>query len=146
MINFKAGEKIALVSVIDPGTVNSTPKHSTPVDMSKFHQVVFALALGDMAAETIDFLVQTCDSDGSNAATLKSATQLAAHASNNDNKQLLISVRAEELLESGKTHVRARAVTGNTTGGAACLMGFAVDARSEPASDNDLASVVQIVL
>jgi hypothetical protein len=146
MINFKAGEKLALVSVSDPGTLNSTPKHSTPVDMSKWHQVVFVLALGDMAAETIDFLVQTCDSDGSNPATLKSAVQLAAHASNNDNKQLLISVRAEELLDSGKTHVRARALTGNTTGGPACMLGFGVDARSEPASDNDLASVVQIVL
>ena len=75
--------------------------------------------LGNMAAETIDFKAYTCDSNGTNAVALKSATQLAAHASNNDNMQVIIGVRAPDLLASGKQHIKFGLVTGNTTGGPA---------------------------
>lgn len=145
-INTKAGEKIAVVGTIDPQTVANTELFTDVVDMSKFHQALFIALLGDMAAETIDFTLYYCDSDGNNAAELKDCTQLAAHAANNDNDQLVISLRAEELLAAGKRYVKAGLVTGGATGGPAAVVALGVDAHYEPASDSDLASVVEIQL
>jgi hypothetical protein len=147
MINTKAGEKLAVVGTIDPQTVANTELFTDVVDMRLFHQALGIALLGNMAAETIDFAAYTCDSDGNNAAELKDTTQLAAHASNNDNKQLVISVRTEELIASGKTHIKFGLVTGNTTGGPAAVVALGVDARSlDAAGPADLASVAEIQL
>ena len=143
-INMKAGEKLAVVGTIDPQTVVNTELFSDVVDMSKFHQALAVALLGNMAAETIDFKAYSCDSDGSNAAALRSATQLAAHASNNDNKQIVIGVRAEDLIASGKQYCKFGLVTGNSTGGPAAVLVLGVDARATPASDIDLSTVVEI--
>lgn len=85
------GEQLAVVSTIDPQTVNSTPKVGDYVDMSKYHSVAFFFTLGDMAAETIDASVlEATSAAGAGAQALKAATQLAAHATNNDLKQFVI--------------------------------------------------------
>ena len=105
-VNVGAGEKLALVGTIDPATVVNSEVFTDVVDMAKFHQVLATAFLGNMAAETIDFKAYTCDSNGSNATTLKSCTQLAAHASNNDNTQLSIQVRAEELGPLSKQYIK----------------------------------------
>jgi len=143
-VNAGAGEKLALVGTIDPQTVANTEKFTDVVDMSEFHQVLAIAMLGDMAAETIDFTAYICDSDGSNATELKAAAQLSAHASDNDNKQIAIQVRADELGPLGKRYVKFGLVTGNTTGGAASVAVIGVDGRYQPEADNDLSSVVQI--
>lgn len=145
-INVDGGEKFAVAATIDPQTVNSTPQVSDYIDMSLFHQATFIFALGDMASETIDARVQEAtDSSGTGAKALKSATQLAAHATNNDNKQIVITVRQEDLdRDNDFTHVAGRLVTGNTTGGPACCIGIGHDPVYGPASDDDLATVVEI--
>lgn len=143
-VNSGAGEKLALVGTVDPQTVANTEKFTDVVDMSKFHQVLAIALLGDMANETVDFKAYTCDSDGSNATSLKSCTQLAASASANDNKQLAIQVRADELGTLGKQYVKFGLVTGNTTGGPAAVAVIGLDGRFQPESDSDLASVAQI--
>jgi hypothetical protein len=143
--NVRATEKLALVGTIDPGTVANTELFTDVVDMSKFHQVMAIAMLGNMAAETIDFKAYTCDSNGTNAVALKSATQLAAHASNNDNMQVIIGVRAPDLLASGKQHIKFGLVTGNTTGGPAAVAVIAADIRQGLAADADLASVLQLL-
>lgn len=142
-INVAAGEKLAVVGTIDPATVANTEVFTDVVDMSKFHQVLGIALLGNMAAETIDFKAYSCDSNGSNSVALKSATQLAANASANDNAQVLISVRAEDLQASGKQHVRFGLVTGGATGGPAGVVVLGVDAKYQPASALHLASVLQ---
>jgi hypothetical protein len=127
------------------GTCSSTPLISSAISMINVEQVLCVFQTGDMAAETIDFKVQTVDSDGtSNAADLKAATQLAAHASNNDSKVVVIAVRTDELAASGKKHIRMYGVTGNTTGGTCCYTAVAVGARYSPGSDFDSSAVVQI--
>lgn len=145
-INIAAGEKLAVVGTIDPQTVANTQLYTDVVDMQKHHQALFVALLGNMAAETIDFTLYYCDSDGNNAVELKDCTQLAAHASNNDNKQLVISLRAEELLAASKRYVKAGLVTGAGTGGPAAVLALGVDSRSQPASGDDLSSVVEIQL
>lgn len=145
-INLDGGEKLGVVSTIDPVTITSTQVYGDGVDMSKYHQVTFIFSLGDMASETIDALVQsdTAAAHDDTPATLKSATQLAAHATNNDNKQIVITVRSEDL-PTGDRYVRPSMVTGGATGGPASCVGLAHDVRHGLASDSDLATVVEIV-
>lgn len=142
----KAAENLTVIGTIDPQTVVNTELFSDVVDMSKFGQVFGIALLGNIAAETIDFKCYRCDSDGSNAAALKSATQLAAHATNNDNTQVVISVRAEELesASAGARYVKFGLVTGGATGGPAAVLALGVDPRQGVAADLDLASVQEI--
>jgi hypothetical protein len=147
MINEMASEKIAVIGTIDPQDVVNSEVFTDVVDMSKFHQAMFICCLGDMASETIDFVVYNCDSDGNNASALKSATQLAANAANNDNKQIVIAVRDQELLTVAQTtrYLKAGLVTGGASGGPACVVALGVDAKHGPASDDDLSTVVEII-
>jgi hypothetical protein len=141
-----AGEALPVLGT-KIGTCSSTPLISGAIPVSGVDQVLCVFQTGDMAAETIDFKVQTVDSDGtSNAADLKAATQLAAHASNNDNKVVVINIRQDDLIASGKKHIRMYGVTGNTTGGTCCFTAVGVGAKYGPGSDNDSSAVLQIKL
>lgn len=106
------------------GTVSSTEMVSGTVDSSLYDEVEFVLALGNMAAETIDFRIEECTaSDGTGAQSLLAATQLAAHASNNDDKHIVLAVRTTKV-SSGYRYLRGRALTGGATGGAASIIGI----------------------
>lgn len=142
--NVAATEKLAIIGTIDPATVANSEVFTDVVDMAKFHQVVAYALLGNIAAETVDFKAYTCNSDGSGATQLKACTQLAAHATNNDNVQLGINVRAEELGPLSKQYVKFGLVTGGVTGGPAAVVVLGADGRFQPESDSDLASVVQL--
>lgn len=145
--NVSLADGLAVVGVIHPATVNSTPKVSGAVAAKTGFQYLAIFALGDMAAETIDMGIQSVDSDGtSNAANITGlqATQLAAHATNNDNKQIVIAFDGNDLIASGKQHFRARMVTGNTTGGPASCVIVAIP-RYGPADGVDLASVAEVI-
>lgn len=145
-VNIAAGEKLAILGRINPQTVANTEVFTDVVDLSRFHQALGIALLGNMAAETIDFKCYTCDSDGSNATVLKSATQLAASASAtaNDNAQAAINVRAEDLQATSKRYVKFGLVTGGATGGPAAAIAMGVDARFEMASADNLTSVKQV--
>lgn len=114
--------------------------------MSIWEETIFILLLGDMASETIDFKLQESATSGGTYTDIsgKTATQLAAHASNNDNKQIVINLKAPEL-SAGMRYVKARAITGGATGGPACVVALGMKPKFGPASDDDLADVVQIV-
>ena len=141
-----AGEAVpVLTSKI--GTCNSTPLISGAIAVAAMDQVLCIFQTGDMAAETIDFKVQTCDSDGtSNVADLKAATQLAAHATNNDNKVVVISIRQEDLIASGKKHIRMYGVTGGATGGTCAYTATGLAAKYGPGSGSQSAQVLQVKL
>lgn len=145
-LNQKIAESVALVARIDPQTVVNSEVFTDVIDFGAMQQVAAICALGNMAAETIDFRFYSCDSNGSNAAlvTGKAATQLAANASNNDNKQLVINVRDTDLLASGKQYGKFGLVTGNTAGGPAAVLVLGRP-RQGAGTDNDLSSVLQIV-
>ncbi|MGL4553465.1 MAG: hypothetical protein ACRC33_20045 [Gemmataceae bacterium] len=138
-------ESACPAAVLDPQTVNSTAKLTAAVDMAKFPQVSFVFLLGDMASETIDCGVYESDGSAGTYAALtgKQATQLSAHASNNDNKQIVITVRSEEL-SAGKRYLKGRMVTGGATGGMACIVALAAP-RTGPATDDKAGGVVQVV-
>ena len=145
-VNIAAGEKLAILGRINPQTVANTELFTDVVDLSRLHQAIGIALLGNMAAETIDFKCYSCDSDGSNTTALKSATQLPSSATVNDNTQVAISVRAEDLQASSKRYIKFGLVTGGATGGPAAAIALWVDARLEMASADNLASVKQVKL
>lgn len=122
-------ESYPLLAIIAAGTISSSPATSSWVDAAHYSELVAELVLGNMASETIDFKIeQATDASGSGAKDLVAATQLAAHASNNDSKVLQISALTTALdSANGFRYVRIRAVTGGATGGpaAATLRGCA---------------------
>jgi len=134
-------EGMKLVGVRSPAALINVASFSGAVDMSKYRRVVAVLALGDMAAETIDFRLEsdTTDQFNNDVQPVVTATQLAAHATNNDNKQIALECNATNL-KPGHRYLRARSVTGNTVGGPAAILLF-----GEPRFSNEphLASVVQ---
>lgn len=144
----KPAEKCALVGRVNPQTVANTEKFTDVLDMSKWGQALGIALLGDMAAEAIDFKCYTCASDGSGAVQLKAATQLAAHASNNDNKQIVMNVRVDEVITAStqtKQYVKFGLVTGGATGGPACVVALGLKPRFGPGTDDDVSSVVEVV-
>lgn len=138
-------ETFILVGTIDPQTVSNTEVFTDVINMANYQKALFIFALGDMASETIQARVVTCDSAGNNAAAFKTATELAASATANDNDQILIEVDGNDLAEGGtnaEQYVKGGLVTGGATGGPASCMVFAMP-KNRPGSD--LASVVEIV-
>lgn len=141
-----AYERAAVIGTIDPQTVSDTEVFSDVIDMKKFHQVMGVFMLGNMAAETIVARCVTCDSAGNNAAALKTASTLTAHATNNDNDQIIISVRGEDLpgTSNADRYVKFGLVTGGSTGGPAAAVVLGMDPKHGPAEQHDLASVLEI--
>lgn len=140
-------DSLAVVGVINPQTVANTQKVSGAIAAKVGVQYLAIFSFGDMASEALDCGIQSVDSDGtSNAAdiTALQATQLAAHASNNDNKQIVIAFDGADLIASGKSHFRARMITGGATGGPGSCVVVAVP-RYLPAEGVDLSSVVQVI-
>lgn len=146
MQSSKLSENLAVVAKLASVTVVNVEVFTDVVDMGAMQQAMAILNIGNIAAETVDFKCYSCDSNGANAAAITglAATQLAAHATNNDDKQIVINVRDAHLLASGKQHVKFGVVTGGAAGGP---MGITVlgKPRQGLASANDLASVVEIV-
>jgi len=139
-------EGLAVAGIITPATTANSQRNTAAIDLSKWDQLLFIFQLGDMANEAIDFGVETCDSDGTSKAvdiTGKQATQLAASASANDGKQVVIGVKSTDLIANGKQYVRGTMVTGGPTGGPAACVVLGIP-RYGPASGVDLSSVVEI--
>lgn len=134
------------VLIAKAGTASSTPLVTSYVAVTNAPKIWLVAVLGDMAAETIDVaLYQATDTSGTSAKSLKAATQLAAHASNNDNKVIVIGVDAAELdLANGFVTVAGRCVTGGATGGAVGLVVLGSSLRYGPASLVDSSDVVEV--
>lgn len=139
-----AAEQAGILSVTT-GTASSTPLAGTAARMNRFNKALVIFLLGDMANETVDCIVETCDSNGANNVTLKSATQLAASASANDSKRIVIGVKGDDLIASGKEYIRGKITTGNTTGGTCTILVIGFEPKYGPAEGFDDSSVVQVV-
>jgi hypothetical protein len=135
-------ERAPVVGVVNPQTVANSEQKTAAIDMSLWHEVMGIALLGDMASETINFTCyEDSSSSGSFATTTKAATQRSASATANDNKQITISVRADEL-QTGNRYVKFGLVTGGATGGPAAVVVLGRP-RIGPGSDDKLSSVVE---
>mgnify|MGYP007080466549 CR=1 FL=1 len=109
----------------------------------KFAEALFIFQLGAVDS-TVDCLVResTNTSDGSGQTLSgKSATQLT---SSDDNKQVVINVKSEEL-STGYRYLRGRMTAGNGTTNLVSCVALGLVPRFGPASDDDLTDVAQVV-
>jgi len=101
-------------------TLGADTQATGAIALASYDQLLFVFSLGDIAAtSTVNGGVATCDSDGtSNVALIasKTITERAGHATDNDNKQIVIGVKSTDLIAAGKSYVRGQ-LTGTGTAG-----------------------------
>lgn len=117
---------------------SAAPLVTTYVDTRKTgHRFTLIAILGDMASETIDVAIfKASDSSGTGAASLKAATQLAASATANDNKAVIVEIEASEI-DLAKPFIAGRCVTGSTVGGVVGLVLLMSGQHHGPGSDDN---------
>ena len=140
-------ERIGIIATIDPQTISNTELFTDVVDMSKWHEVMAIVQWGNMASEALDFRAVSTASDGTGATAItgKAITQVAAHASNNDNTQHIINLKSQEIASGTVRYVKFGAVTGGATGGPANVIVLGLVPRHGPVTDNDLSTVTSII-
>ena len=158
MQNSLASEIAAVLATIDPDAYAHGAQNSDWLDLGLFDQVMAILMLGDVPTTTsVDFKLQQATTSGGAGVkdiTGKAITQILSGSPANSDKQTIINCRADELdIDNSFRFVRAVATFAdtnspadspvNTSDYSAVLVGLG--ARYEPASDHDLASVVEIV-
>ena len=157
--NALPSELAAIVATIDPDAYADGAQNSDYVDMADFESLMAVLLLGAVpdTGTTIDFKLQQATTSGGAGVkdiTGKAITQIASGSPAVGDKQAIINVRASELdLDNGFQFVRAVATGADSSSPAdsptvtvdygAVLLGFGP--RYGPASDNDLASVAEII-
>ncbi|QDU81555.1 hypothetical protein Pla110_32970 [Polystyrenella longa] len=134
-----SSERIAVVATIDPqGLIDNSNVTSDYVDMSKFHKAMFVVAYSDNDTTVDVDILESVDSAGTSPTTVKSATQSSAA-----NGQIVVNVSDREL---SKGYVACKVTVGNGASGSyVTVLGLGDCAKREPASDNDLSTVVEIV-
>jgi len=148
-INCLPSEAAALVAVIDPDAYAAATTVSDYADMGKFERIMFIISVGEMAATaTLDAVIkQATTSAGAgakNLTTSKAITQLTQAGTDSD-KQVIINVLAEDLDMANNFDQGAISVTGAVAASDYGVVALGFNPRYAPASDNDLASVDEIV-
>ena len=147
-MNKLPSEQCAVVATIDPASKGAGTHDSDWVDMSLFGSAQAVLLLGAMTAgSTVDAKIQQATDSGGTGVkdvTGKALTQLT-QAGTDDNKQAVINFGGDDLdVANGFRFARLRV----TVATAASLAGGVIlghEPRYAPASDNDLASVDEII-
>lgn len=147
-LNALASEEVAIVGIIDPDAYTQATYTTDYIDMSKWESVLCVVMAGDLGSSaTIDAKVTEFTSDGgagSHDITGKAITQLT-QAGTDSNKQALINVRREDLdIDGGARYIKLSVTVGTATSDMGAVV-LGVGARRNPASDNDLSAVDEIV-
>lgn len=138
-------EEWAVVGTIDADAAATGTYTSDVVDMSDWDAVLAVVQAGTIAAGgTVDFKLQSAPATGSGweDITGKAITQLTQAGSDSD-KQVLINLRGGEVKDQGDRYVRGILEVGTAAADSAVLI--MARGKHKPASDNDLASVDEIV-
>ena len=140
--NVLASEKCPIVGTVDPATITAA-SYTDAIDMSKFHQALGIALLGNMDdANNVVFAAYPCNSAGNARGTaMKTITKTAA--AGNDNTQLVIGVRAEDLLAqvTYTRYIQFGIANSGAGGGPAGVVALGIDPKYGPGSDSDLSSV-----
>lgn len=143
----RLSERLAVVAAIDPDAYGTGAQESDIIDMSLHRRVLFFVMAGTLGTSaTLDFKVEaSANSNMSSASDLtgKAITQLTQAGTDSD-KQAIVEVTAAEVRDAGARYIRG-VLTIGTAGSDAGVLAVAGDARYQPASEYDLASVDEIV-
>ena len=146
--NALGSEVVAVVGTIDPDVTVASTVVSDAVDMALFDQVIGVVLAGTLGASaTLDAkLEQAVTSGGAyKDVTGKAITQMTQAGTDQSDDQALINCRAEELdIANDYKWVRLSMTVAVATSDAAGVL-LALGAHYAPASDNDLASVGEII-
>lgn len=152
-VNVRPSSRAAIVGVLDPKSQGAGARSTGWISMQKFPGLLALINVGVMGAlATVDAKIeQATDSAGTGVKDLspaKAITQLVATGSptvDNDNRQVEINVKDTDLdFANNFAYARLTVTVGvANTLTSANVLGF--DPAEGPASDNDLASVAQIV-
>lgn len=144
----RPSDRAAVVGVIDPDAYGAAAYSTAWIDMAKFEKLLAVVMAGTLGSSaTLDAkMEQATDAGGTGVkdVTGKAIAQLTQAGTDSD-KQALINLRADEMdVNGGFRFARLTMTVGTATSDAgAVVLGF--DARYQPGSDADLASVDEIV-
>ena len=135
----------AVVGTIDPDANTAATYLTDAIDMALYDQVVFINLNGTLAG-TVDFKVTQATTAAGTYKDVTSAaiTQIADSpvTTQNDTQQIITVDQTALDMDNDYRYVKGSLTTGGTNDGAVIALGRA---KSGPASDNDLASVSEIV-
>jgi hypothetical protein len=145
----KLTERLALLGAIDPDVTTASTVTSDWGNAGLFDRILALVAMGTLGSSaTVDAkLEQAQDSGGTGAKDVSGTdiTQQTQAGTDASDKQVWINLKADELDKAnGFEYVRLSITVGTATSDIAGFL-FGGDARHQPANDNDLASVVEIV-
>ena len=146
--NALASEQVAVVGVIDPDAYTVNTYTTDWIDMDDFESILAIVLVGTLGSSaTVDAKIEQATSSagaGAKDVTSKSITQLTQAGTDSD-KQAIINCRREELdIDSSFRYARLSVTLGTATSDFGAIV-LGVDARRNPASDNDLSTVDEIV-
>lgn len=150
-------ERVAILAAIDPDAYSASTYTSGWVKADLFYKYAAVCLLGDTAASgspygSVVFSIQQGNTAGGGGAKLvsgKTVTLSEIAGGTEENDQCVINLDPDELdLDAGFYWIAVRAVVGGTGAGEACdvaavLLG--IDPKYSPASDNDSATVNEII-
>jgi hypothetical protein len=147
--NLLGSEEWAVVATVDPDANGTGIVLSDAIDMKLFEQILVVAMTGDMgAAATLAVKLQSSPGTASpnvyTDVTNKAITTIddGSPAGFGQNLQAIINLRGDELTE-GHRFVKVSHTIGTATSDTAVLV--LGKGKSGPSSDNDLASVTEIV-
>lgn len=145
--NAKASEQVALIATIDPISQPTTTVTTGWIKADKFAEYLAILQTGVLGSSaTVDAKLQQANTSGGGSAkdvTGKSISQLVK--ASNDNNQVEINLRPQELDVSGGFAWFRLSVTVGTTPSQISAQVFGMGPRFAPASDSNQAGVVQVI-
>ena len=146
-MNMLLSESVAVAGTIDPDAYTASAYTSDWVSMADFERIMAIVMAGTLGSSaTLDAKLQEAtDSSGTSAQDLtgKAITQLTQAGTDDSDKQAVINCKSSEL-SAGFTHVALVMTVGTATSDAGAVI-LGGNAPEKPASNNDLASVVEIV-
>ncbi len=146
MKNVLASEEQFVIAIINPDSIGVSTVLSDVIDMSKFESIQAIVVTGVLGTSaTIDAKLEQATTSGGTYkdVTGKAITQLVK--ATGDDKQAIINMRAEHLdVSNDYRFVRLSMTVGTATSVAGAII-MGANAVVNPASDYDMASVVEIV-
>jgi len=135
-------EKIGLVAKLAPVNGNNAATPTTVFHARHFHEYMAILQVG-VIDQAVDFKLQCSDAQNGTYTDIpgKAITQIPATG---DGTERVIDLLTEEI-PVGRPWIRALVTVGNGTSSLVSVIVLGVRPRVGPASDNDMATVGQIV-
>lgn len=146
MSNSLPSERIALAAVVAPGARAAGAGNSGWVDTALYSRLMAVITTGTLGTSaTVDAKWQVAtDSSGTGAADVAAGQIVQIVKASGDNKGAVMNLDVSRLPDKTKRFARLVLTVGTATSDAQAVV-LGLDARHQPASDNDAALVAQIV-